>query len=69
MKEIERLTSCSEAGRMLQCSTQTVRRLIKAGELKAVRIRRCLRIPVQSIEELLASKMAELTCSVTTDGR
>ena len=49
-----RLYSCREAAKLLDVSDDTIRRLIHAGKLEAVRIgKRCLRVQGESLERYI----------------
>lgn len=48
-----RLVTVSEAAEKLRVSTRTVWRMIADGQLKAVHIRGCTRVYLQSVEEFL----------------
>jgi excisionase family DNA binding protein len=50
----DRLTSISEASERLGVSTFTTRRLIKAGELRAVRVSKRVMIPESELERVIA---------------
>jgi excisionase family DNA binding protein len=42
----------NEAAHLLAVSSYTVRRMLRDGRLRAVRIGRCVRVSVESLEEL-----------------
>ena len=42
-----------QTAKMLRLSTNTVRRMINEGELRAVRLRGSIRVPVESIDEAM----------------
>jgi len=50
----ERLTSVDEASRRLSVSTFTTRRLIKAKQLRAVRVGKRLLVPQSEIDRVIA---------------
>jgi excisionase family DNA binding protein len=50
----ECLTSVEEASRRLSVSTFTTRRLIKAGQLRAVRVGKRVLVPMREIERVIA---------------
>jgi excisionase family DNA binding protein len=54
-----RLARLSVAGQMLGISESAVRRLIRQGELPAVKIFADLRVPVSEIDALIARKLGE----------
>ncbi|MBM4072659.1 MAG: helix-turn-helix domain-containing protein [Planctomycetes bacterium] len=50
MPQAGRFLSCQEAARFLDLSDDTIRRLIHAGKLDAVRVgKRCLRVTAESV--------------------
>ena len=53
-----RLAKLRTASQMLDISESAVRRLIRDGELRAVRIVADLRIPISEIDDLIARKLA-----------
>lgn len=60
MEETEpRLARLETAGRMLGISESAVRRLVRQGEVRAIKIFADLRIPVTEIDALIARKLAE----------
>ena len=54
-----RLARLSVAGQMLGISESAVRRLIRQGELRAVKIFADQRVPVAEIDGLIARKLSE----------
>lgn len=48
-----------ESGRVLGMSERAIWQLVKDGELKAVRIGRAVRIPVNEIDRFLADRLRE----------
>ncbi len=49
----KRFLSCQEAARILGLSDDTIRRLIHAGKLDAVRVgKRCLRVTAESVQRV-----------------
>jgi len=50
----DRLTSIAEASQRLGVSTFTTRRLIKAGQLRAVRISKRVMIPESEIQRVIS---------------
>jgi len=48
-----------EAARRLSCSPRTVQRLIDRGTLRAVKVGRVWRIPVEGIHEFLGNRPQE----------
>ena len=64
MEEVEpRLARLGTAGQMLGISESAVRRLIRQGELRAIKLTADLRIPVAEIDALIARKLVERTSS------
>jgi excisionase family DNA binding protein len=60
MEELEpRLARLETAGRMLGISESAVRRLIRQGELRAVKLTADLRVPVAEIDALIGRKLSE----------
>jgi len=59
----------SETAERLRMSTQTVIRMVKAGELTEVRHGRCVRITVRSVEELLGHKLTAATAHAKQKAR
>ena len=60
MEEVEpRLARLGTAGQMLGISESAVRRLIRQGELRAVKLTADLRIPIAEIDGLIARKLDE----------
>jgi excisionase family DNA binding protein len=55
MAEQDRLESIEETSRRLAVSSFTVRRLVKAGQVRAVRVGKRLLIPGSEIERIIAS--------------
>lgn len=55
MAEKDRLTSVSETSERLAVSSFTVRRLIKAGRVRAVRVGKRVLIPGSEIERIISS--------------
>lgn len=53
METAEKLLTVQQAAEMLQCSPNTIRRRIKAGELSVMRSGRILRIPESSIRAMM----------------
>jgi excisionase family DNA binding protein len=53
--EKDRLTSVSETSERLAVSSFTLRRLIKAGQVRAVRVGKRVLIPGSEIERIIAS--------------
>ncbi|MFZ3062877.1 MAG: helix-turn-helix domain-containing protein [Actinomycetota bacterium] len=62
---MKRLLTVPEVAAMLRVSTMTVYRLIKRGELSAIRVGRGYRITSQAVDRYLAS---ESTTSGTSGG-
>ena len=58
-----------ETAERLRMSTQTVIRMVKAGELTEVRHGRCVRITVRSVEELLGHKLPAAAVRTTRKPR
>ena len=54
-----RLARLGTAGQMLGISESAIRRLIRQGELRAVKLTADLRIPVAEIDALIARKLIE----------
>ncbi len=54
-----RLARLSVAGQMLGISESAVRRLIRQGELRAVKIFADLRVPISEIDALIARKLGD----------
>jgi len=48
------LQTAEQVAKQLRCSEITVRRLVKRGEIHAVRVGRLLRFPEDTVERLLA---------------
>lgn len=60
MEELEpRLARLGTAGQMLGISEASVRRLIRQGELRAVKLTADLRVPVTEIDALISRKLIE----------
>jgi excisionase family DNA binding protein len=60
MNDVEpRLARLGTAGQMLGISESAVRRLIRQGELRAVKLTADLRVPVAEIDALIARKLEE----------
>ena len=60
MEDVEpRLARLGTAGQMLGISESAVRRLIRQGELRAVKLTADLRIPIAEIDALIARKLGE----------
>ena len=53
METTEKLLTVTQAAEMLQCSPNTIRRRIRAGELKVMRSGRILRIPESAIIDMM----------------
>ena len=53
------LYTVKEAGLVLRTSRTTVYRLMKAGEIEGVRIKGSRRFTVRSVEQYVASQVAE----------
>jgi len=54
-----RFLTVQEVAELMRVSTMTVYRLIKAGDLPAVRVGRSFRVPEQAVHEYLDSSMFE----------
>ena len=54
-----RLARLGAAGQMLGISESAVRRLVRDGELRAVKIFADMRIPITEIDALIARKLAD----------
>ena len=54
-----RFLTVQEVAELMRVSTMTVYRLIKAGDLPAVRVGRSFRVPEQAVNDYLASSMFE----------
>ena len=52
---IEKHVTPSAAADLLSCSAETVLRMIRRGDLRAVRIGSSLRIPESGLEEMLST--------------
>jgi excisionase family DNA binding protein len=60
MNDMEpRLARLGTAGQMLGISESAVRRLIRQGELRAVKLTADLRIPIAEIDALISRKLEE----------
>jgi excisionase family DNA binding protein len=60
MDEVEpRLARLGTAGQLLGISESAVRRLIRQGELRTVKLTADLRIPIAEIDRLIARKLEE----------
>jgi excisionase family DNA binding protein len=66
MESEPRLVRFDEAASLLGCSPSTVRKLVRASELRAVRLIRDQRIPISEIDALIQRKLAE-DSSLTSD--
>ncbi|TCK22361.1 helix-turn-helix domain-containing protein [Pseudonocardia endophytica] len=53
MSENERFRTVSEVADTMRVSPMTVYRLVKSGELAAVRVGRSVRIPARAVEDYL----------------
>lgn len=53
------LLQVREAAALLNCSQRTIYRLIQSGDLQALKIRNCLRIPKKSISEYVSQQIVE----------
>lgn len=60
MDGLQYLDACEAAKRLAVCE-ETIRRLVHAGELKAIKFRRCLRVSVESLDEFV--KVSEFKIS------
>ncbi len=58
MSTVETMLTIAELAQHLQVSTVTVRRMIKAGNLKAVHIGRNVRIPAAEVTRIMDSGVA-----------
>jgi excisionase family DNA binding protein len=54
-----RFLTAAEVAAVMRVSTMTVYRLIKAGELGAVRVGKSYRIPEDAVDRFLASRYTE----------
>jgi len=52
------LQTAEQVAKQLRCSEITVRRLVKRGEIHAVRVGRLLRFPEDTVAQFLAPKKA-----------
>jgi excisionase family DNA binding protein len=60
MEDVEpRLARLGTAGQMLGISESAVRRLIRQGELRAVKLTADLRIPIAEIDALIGRKLED----------
>jgi excisionase family DNA binding protein len=48
----------AELARAVRCSERTIRRAISSGQLTAVRIGRCVRVPRESLKDFLSAQGA-----------
>jgi excisionase family DNA binding protein len=60
-----RLARLGTAAQMLGISESAVRRLVRNGELRAVKVTADLRIPVAEIDHLIARKLEEARSAAT----
>jgi len=64
-----RLARLGTAAQMLGISESAVRRLVRDGELRAVKVTADLRIPVAEIDHLIARKLEEAPGAAPIDDR
>jgi excisionase family DNA binding protein len=55
--EVVRFRTVSEVAALLRVSNMTVYRLINSGELPAVRIGRCFRLPAADVDRYVAERL------------
>jgi excisionase family DNA binding protein len=53
-----KLLSLAAAAEQCSVSNMTIRRMIKTGQLKHVRIGRCLRVVAEDVDKVVASRIS-----------
>jgi excisionase family DNA binding protein len=55
-RRADRKLNCIETGKQLNIHPRTIARMVKRGELKAIRLGRCIRIMQSEVDRVLAGK-------------